>query len=185
MVQVKPDGQNQTQLTDAESSHPLLFKCGSIVPVVSQAKLPQSLNTISLRKAPLELWVLPGAGSSASGDLFFDDGESLDTTHEGGAHNYYQFELAHCQLTIEPHQVNYKAESLKLDTIRVVVPSGYSMPSEVEVKVSGEGGQWTVVTNKTDSHFTLSGALDLTKMAAKQKVVFTFADKSNHECFLK
>ena len=65
-------------IEDAESSRPLLFRAGYILPMVPEDRLPRKLNTATLRRVPIDLWVLPNQTGSAVGDLYFDAGDSIN-----------------------------------------------------------------------------------------------------------
>jgi hypothetical protein len=91
---------------------PIHLLGGSILPVIGEGK---TANTGDFRRDKFSLLVIPSKTKTASGDLFWDDGESIDTI-ESGKYNYYTFELhPNCLLEIN------------------VIKSGYDMSSEPEI----------------------------------------------------
>jgi lysosomal alpha-glucosidase len=102
------------KLTDrATGPPPIHFRGGSILPFMDRDK--DVSNTDVVRKHKFFLTVIPNKMITASGDLFWDDGESINTI-ESGKYNYYTFKL-------------YPNCSLEIDVIK----SGYDMSSEPQV----------------------------------------------------
>ncbi len=82
------------------------------MPIMGEGK---TVNTDDIRRDKFSLLVIPGKTKTASGDLFWDDGESINTI-ESGKYNYYTFELhPNCSLEIN------------------VIKSGYDMSSEPQI----------------------------------------------------
>lgn len=122
----------------------MLLRAGSILPIVSESNLPSPLNTNNLRKVPLELWVLHDEDGTASGELFYDDGDSIDTIQKG-AYNLYEFKFSQNKLTIKAKNHGHQAsngESLKIDKVRfalnkpvasaTVTLNGARVPSSID-----------------------------------------------------
>lgn len=135
---------------EEDSHRPLLFKEGSIVPVIAQTALPKQLNTNNLRKVPLDLWVMPHSvynASSASGDLFWDDGDSIDSI-EKGAYNYYQFKFEKCKLLISAPHFGFKdtagEHTLKLGHVLFALPHGSNHFEVDKVTVDGVEVKFTL-----------------------------------------
>ena len=170
---------------DFESDSPLLLRAGSILPVVPNHNLPTVINTATVRKVPIELWVLPTSNGSAHGDLFYDDGESIDTV-ENGHYNYYEFKLDACHLTINVPHSGYQApvnsnDILKVTSINVPLSSTKAINNEsVHVTLNDN-----VVLKTNIQHDTLkintTEHLDLLK--TKGKVSIVFKNKHTNECF--
>ncbi len=170
---------------ESDSHRPLLLRANTILPVVSNAKLPTVVNTANLKKSPIELWVLPNSTGSASGDLFFDDGESIDTV-ESGNYNLYEFKLSNCHLNVEVAHFGYKAPSnshdvLKVDTIKVALSSSKSINNEnLIVSIDGSNHLKANIEHNT-LNIHLNEAVDLLK--SNKKVSIVFSNKNSGECF--
>ena len=68
------------------------------------------MTTESIRKGNLGLAVLPGSDKTAQGDLFWDDGDSIDTI-EKNEYNFYSFDLQkNCSLDIKVIKSGYSAD---------------------------------------------------------------------------
>jgi lysosomal alpha-glucosidase len=94
---------------------PLYLRGGGIIPHQQSA-----MNTVESRKKPLYLLVALDKQNKAQGDLFWDDGESIDT-YETSHYNYFIFNYASRRLTIEPWTFKYPEMSgeTKLDNISI------------------------------------------------------------------
>ena len=172
-------------IPDSESHRPLLIKAGSILPIVNQHDLPKLLNTANLRKVAIELWLMPTSNGTAQGDLFFDDGETIDTVQKG-QYNYYQFKLNKCHLTINVSHSGYHASASNLDifkvkTIRVALSSTHNIRSEtVETKLNDRDIlKSTIETNSLKIEF--HEALDL--LLTTNNMTISFQNKNTKECF--
>ena len=75
---------------------PLYLRGGSIIPHQQAA-----MNTVTSRKTPMSLVVALDSQQSAYGDLFWDDGDSIDT-YENSKYNYFIFNYQSKRLIIEP-----------------------------------------------------------------------------------
>ena len=65
-------------------------------------------NTYFIRKSGLRLAVIPGTDKTASGNLFWNDGESIDTIGRN-QYNYYTFDLQKdCTLEIKVEKCVYE-----------------------------------------------------------------------------
>ena len=118
---------NHVHFDDSSSDRPLLLRAGTILPIFGAHSLPSPLNTDSLRRAPIELWVLPTLNGTAQGELFFDDGDSIDTV-EKGSYNYYTFTFNKCHLTIDTNHSGYhnspnNNDQLRIASINFAVPN--------------------------------------------------------------
>lgn len=171
-------------ITDAESHRPLLFTAGSILPVVAHARLPTLVNTANLRKTPIQLWVLPTVTGSAKGDLFFDDGESIDTI-KAGNYNYYNFALEACHLTIESTHFGYKANAhsadiLQVDSINVALSSSKAI-NQLSLHVTVNGKEQKASLDKQTFKIHFDTPLNL--LHSKEKISIEFKNKNTNECF--
>lgn len=90
------------------------------------------INTESVRRSNLTLVVLPDQKRTALGDLYWDDGESVDSV-ERLQYNYYTFEMqSNCSLVIDvKHSGN---DGQTIDYIDVYNTNG----STVEAQVDGQ-----------------------------------------------
>ena len=94
---------------------PLYIRGSAIIPHQQSA-----INTVASRKKPLYLIVALDQMQSAYGDLFWDDGESIDT-YERSLYNYFTFNYNSNRLNIEPWTYKYPQMSsdTQLDEIHV------------------------------------------------------------------
>ena len=164
---------------DSESHRPLLLRAGSILPIVADHSLPKPLNTAKLRRVPIELWVLPTSSGMAHGDLFYDDGESIDTI-ESGHFNYYEFTLDRCHLTINaPHHGYVKPAAshdiLTVSSVNIALP--HAKHEDVQVTLDG-----TPVKSTIASH-NLQIEVNLDLLQWKKSVSIEIKSKSN-ECII-
>ena len=95
---------------------PLYLRGGAIIPHQQSA-----MNTVASRKKPLYLMIALDEQHSASGDLFWDDGESIDT-YEKFVYNYFIFNYNSNRLTVEPWTYNYPemGDEIKLEEIKIL-----------------------------------------------------------------
>uniref|UniRef100_A0A1B6F1T2 P-type domain-containing protein n=1 Tax=Cuerna arida TaxID=1464854 RepID=A0A1B6F1T2_9HEMI len=91
---------------------PLLLSGGNIVPT----QQPNTTTTAS-RKNPMGLLVALCSAANATGDLYWDDGDSLD--HEDGVYNYVTFAVTKGQLSSSVQQWKYTT-TLKLAEVKVM-----------------------------------------------------------------
>ena len=94
---------------------PLFVRGGSIIPHQQSA-----MNTQASRKKPMYLIVTLDDQLKAEGDLFWDDGESIDT-YETEKYNYFTFKFDNARLEIDPLTFNYSIMDIetKLDSIKI------------------------------------------------------------------
>ena len=159
---------------EEESHRPLLLREGTIFPMVGEAHLPSPLNTVNLRKAPIELWVLPHHQINdfeASGELFWDDGDSIDSI-EKGAYNLYKFAFEKCKLTVSAAHHGFKAaagssEVLKLSAIHIALPLGHATVDRVTI----DGLATTKFTAVNHTVKIEANNLDLLKLSSKPVTV--------------
>jgi alpha-glucosidase (family GH31 glycosyl hydrolase) len=129
---------------------PLYLRGGAIIPHQQSA-----MNTVASRKKPLFLIVALDKNQYASGDLFWDDGESIDT-YERFIYNYFIFNYESQRLTIEPWTYKYPqmGNEIKLEDIKIfgmnkeptrILWNGQELKSTV---------QWTFDTTKNILHMT-------------------------------
>ncbi len=94
---------------------PLFLRGGAILPHQQSA-----MNTVDSRKKPLYLIVALDSQQQARGDLFWDDGESIDT-YETSHYNYFIFNYNAQRLTLEPWTYKYPqmGNDIKLEEITI------------------------------------------------------------------
>ncbi|CAF2935123.1 unnamed protein product [Rotaria sp. Silwood2] len=95
---------------------PLFLRGGAILPTQGFAN-----NTKLSRMQPFGLIIVVGSDGNAEGDLFYDDGESIDTT-ASKAYYYatFKWSLKDTQLTMTVVENNYREISnLKLDSLTI------------------------------------------------------------------
>ncbi|CAF1150433.1 unnamed protein product [Rotaria sordida] len=106
---------NQTVVSAPYDFIPLFLRGGVIIPHQQSA-----MNTVKSRRKPLFLIVALNKNNDASGDLFWDDGESIDT-YDKMLFNYFIFTYKSSGLTIEPWTYKYPqmGNEIKLEEIKI------------------------------------------------------------------
>ncbi|CAF2048842.1 unnamed protein product [Rotaria magnacalcarata] len=106
---------NETTVAAPYDFLPLFLRGGSIIPHQQSA-----MNTVESRKKPLYLIVALDKNQQATGELFWDDGESIDT-YNRGMYNHFNFVFKSNGLTIEPWTYKYPemGDTIKLEDIKV------------------------------------------------------------------
>ncbi|CAF0767231.1 unnamed protein product, partial [Adineta ricciae] len=140
---------------------PLYLRGGAIIPQQQSA-----MNTVQSRKNPLFLTVALDNNQYAQGNLFWDDGESIDT-YEHSVYNDFAFSYKSQRLSIEPWTYKYPqmGNDVKLEDIKV-----YGMdraPSRIlwNRRELSATTQWTFDSAKNVLSMTKL-ALDVTKSHA-------------------
>ncbi|CAF1225575.1 unnamed protein product [Adineta ricciae] len=95
---------------------PILLRSGAIIPTQQYAN-----NTKQSRLNPFGLTIVVNSNGNAHGDLFYDDGESIDTIkNRSFYYSTFQWSSAKKQLTMNILENNYLSMSnLVLDTITI------------------------------------------------------------------
>ncbi|XP_023943478.1 sorting nexin-14 [Bicyclus anynana] len=107
---------------------------GAILPLQEPpAKGP--VNTAITRSAPLQLLVVPDSSGGAKGELYWDDGDSINT-YEEKKYRHIEFEVKDNQLT------------------SVVQWWGYGVPSINTITILGQNPISTVKVNDVTTNFT-------------------------------
>ena len=94
---------------------PLFLRGGSIIPHQQSA-----MNTVQAREKPLYLSIALDQQDKAHGDLFWDDGESIDT-YQTSSYNYFVFHYENQRLMIEPWTYRYPAMADRLKWEEIVI----------------------------------------------------------------
>ena len=128
---VKVDKTGHITIPDnKEGIPPVHLRGGHIIPVSGEQEFP---NTESVRGKGVRLAVLPANDKTASGDLFWDDGESIDTI-ERNQYNYYTFDLhKDCSLDIKVEKSGYKTNHT-LTEIVIYGTNGDSIEASLDGK---------------------------------------------------
>ncbi|XP_061829447.1 lysosomal alpha-glucosidase isoform X2 [Nerophis lumbriciformis] len=98
---------------------------GHIIPQQEPA-----LSTTTSRKNPFLLTVALSAEGSACGDLFWDDGDSMDS-FEGGSYSYVNFTAGQSQVVSNPIEMNGTLDGLMLGAMQV-----FGVPSQPQYVVA-------------------------------------------------
>jgi alpha-glucosidase (family GH31 glycosyl hydrolase) len=113
-------GEEQTTLGNITVSAsldfiPLYLRGGAII-----SHQQSAMNTVASRKKPLYLIIALDQKQTASGDLFWDDGESIDT-YERSIYNYFIFNYNVNSLKLEPWTYKYSqmGDEIKLEEIKI------------------------------------------------------------------
>ncbi|CAF3630946.1 unnamed protein product [Adineta steineri] len=94
---------------------PLFLRGGAIIPHQQSA-----MNTVLSRQKPFYLIIALDKKEKAQGDLFWDDGESIDT-YETSNFNHFIFTYNSQRLTLEPWSYDYPEmdKQVKLEEIKI------------------------------------------------------------------
>nr|CAD7427818.1 unnamed protein product [Timema monikensis] len=123
---------------------PLLVRGGHILPMQEPG-----MTTTASRKNNFQLMVASDESGSASGELYWDDGDTLGT-YEAGAYTLVSFSLQSSQLTGTPRKTGYIGENMNLATITVLGVSSAS-------SVTANGGSATFTYDGTNKVLTITG----------------------------
>ncbi|CAF1350959.1 unnamed protein product [Rotaria sp. Silwood1] len=94
---------------------PLFLRGGAILP-----RQKSAMNTVKSRLNPMNLIIALDKQEKAQGNLFWDDGESVDT-YQTSNYNYFNFNYDKQHLTIEPWTYKHTQmnDHIKLDDITI------------------------------------------------------------------
>lgn len=106
---------------------PLYLRGGSIIPHQASA-----MNTYLSRRTNFHLLVSLDKDGNAEGDLFWDDGESIDT-YEKSKYNYYSFTFSKSKLSIEPFTYKYPEMGTNLKFNRISIFGLLRVPKKILV----------------------------------------------------
>lgn len=104
---------------------PLFLRGGSIIPHQQSA-----MNTVASRKRPMYLIVALDRQQNAEGNLFWDDGESIDTYKEEN-YNYIIFKYELTRLTIDPWTFKYPKMDNETKLDRITIYGMNRQPSKI------------------------------------------------------
>jgi alpha-glucosidase (family GH31 glycosyl hydrolase) len=154
----------EKSLTDPPPVH---LRGGSIIPMSVKT---EHKNTNSVRQSAINLLVLPDQSKRGSGDLFWDDGESIDTIGNG-VYNYYTFELLdNCSVVLNVKHNNYTNVPI-VEEIRVYDTTGGQITATIDGKSTG------AVVDK-DGSARIHTNLDLKTKKAGEQWVISWTDTS-------
>ncbi|CAG2100956.1 unnamed protein product [Medioppia subpectinata] len=162
IVKVKQTGKITIKEKSPTDPPPVHLRGGSIIPMsVSSVHI----NTNTVRQSAINLVVLPDVKSEGLGDLYWDDGESIDTI-ENGNYNYYSFELlSNSSLVLKAKHNNY-TNAPKVEEIRVYGTKG------TEVLATLDGQPVSALIDRDDGSTRIRIQLNLnTKKSGDQWVV--------------
>lgn len=94
---------------------PLFVRGGAILP-----RQQSAMNTVRARRNPMNLLIVLDEQQTAQGNLFWDDGDSVDT-YERSNYNYFNFQYRSNLLSIEPSTFKYPEmnEHIKLEEMTI------------------------------------------------------------------
>ena len=169
---VKKINTGHVTLTDNDAGvPPIHIRGGTILAMSSQS---EHANTDSVRQKPFDILVLPGEDGSASGDLFWDDGDSIDTI-EKEQYNYFTFGLhSNCSLDLNVIKSGY---STKLVISNVVIYG--TNTDSVVVTLDGKTVS-SIVTNS----IRIQVNLDLSSKKSGQKWTLNWKSSKTNNCNL-
>ena len=99
-------------IPDNKYTPPVHMRGGSIIPIADDR---EHVNTDTVRNGNFTLMVLPGRGHTGQGELFWDDGDSIDTI-ENNNYNHLVFNLGKdCELDINVIQNKYPSNKFIQD----------------------------------------------------------------------
>jgi hypothetical protein len=152
----------------------LHMRGGSIIPIANDS----AVNTKLIREMPLNLEVFP-KDRTAFGDLFWDDGESIDTIEKGN-YNYYEFRLfKNCSLEIKV--IKHGFDSGSHQSINKIFIAN-TIFGEIVAHIDGIA----IGSPVTEEDYTLLMInINLSSKKSGDKWVIDWKLKSNNECNLK
>ena len=130
-------------------------------------------NTYFIGKSGLRLAVIPGTDKTASGDLFWDDGESIDTIGRN-RYNNYTFDLQKdCTLDMKVEKSGYKTNQT-LTSIVVLGTNG----DRVEVTVDG----FPIASELVNKMLVFRPYIDLMTKSVGQKWTLKWRSLKDNSC---
>ncbi|KAG9328086.1 hypothetical protein JZ751_016600 [Albula glossodonta] len=126
-----------------------------------------ALTTVASRTNPFHLTVALSPGGWARGELFWDDGDSLDT-FEKGEYSYVIFAAGQSKLVSQPLKTNRALDGLLLGGIRVF---GVPFPPQ-DVWVNGERKMDFSYRSDIQSPFFCLQVLTVSSLALAMKESF-------------
>jgi alpha-glucosidase (family GH31 glycosyl hydrolase) len=134
---------------------PLYLRGGSIIPHQQSA-----MNTVLSRKKPFYLYIALSKEQKANGDLYWDDGESINT-YETFNYNYFIFNYDSQRLTIEP--LTYKYPDMKNQLEDILIFGMTKSPTSINLNREDlSKDKWAFYTNTKVLNMTTLN-LDLSK----------------------
>jgi len=163
------------KLSDPVTGPPIHFRGGSILPIADNS----SVNTKALLEKPLSLHVFPDKNKLAFGDLFMDDGDSIDTISTN-KYNYFEFQLlTNCTLEIRVIKLGY-TPSFSQMIGKVLVANTNSDKVSARIDANAVSTEPTV----KDSYVILSVNINLNAKKVGEKWVIDWHNASN-QCNIK
>ena len=150
---------------------PIHLRGGSIFPISSES---HHANSDSVRQKPFDILVLPDTDKSAYGDLFWDDGDSIETI-KNNQYNYFTFKLhSNCSMDINVIKSGY---STKLVISDVVIYGTNTDP--VVVTLDGK-----TVTSSVTNSIQIQVNIDLSSKKSGQKWTLNWKSIITNKCNL-
>jgi len=163
------------KLPDSQLHPPIHFRGGSILPIAFK----KAVNTKILQQKPIQLEVYP-KNKTASGELFWDDGESVNSI-ENKKYNSYKFQLLpNCKIEIETVLKGYNSVSPHIiDKILV------ANTIDGEIKATIDDSLNIVSPVSTADHTILPVNINLNDKKEGQKTVISWKLSKDNSCNLK
>ncbi len=161
---------------------PIHFRGDSIVPITFIENLFRynTSNTEEVRRGDFFLLVIPGKTKTATGDLFWDDGESIITI-ESGKYNYYTFKLhSNCSLEINVVKSGYDLSS-EPQIIKEVVIFGTDAE---DIEYSIDEKEWMKIKPEKN-YIKLEVNIDLNSKKSGEKWVINWKSLKTNSCNIK
>ncbi|CAG2119300.1 unnamed protein product, partial [Medioppia subpectinata] len=161
------------KLPDSRLFPPFHLRGGYILPIGCD----KAINTQMLREKPINLEVYP-KNKSAKGDMYWDDGDSLNTI-ETNHYNFYEFELlSNCSLHIVVKTKGYNSEKPQIIE-KVLIANTFN--AKINALVDGKPVESVVLK---DDSTRISVNIDLNSGKVGQKWVIDWKTADN-TCNLK
>ena len=162
------------KLADNPNHPPIHFRGGYILPIAYK----RAVNTEILRQKPIQLEVYP-KNKKAIGDLFWDDGDSIDSIPKK-QYNFYTFELLpNCSVEIQVQNKGYVSKDPHIiDKILVA----NTLNANISAKVDNKDITGTVVSK--DDYLVIPVNIDLNSGKVGQKWIISWKTSTN-TCNLK
>jgi hypothetical protein len=137
-------------------------------------------NTEAVRRGDFFLLVIPGKTKTATGDLFWDDGESIFTI-ESEKYNNYTFKLhSNCSLEINVVKSGYDMSS-EPQIIKGVVIFGTDTE---DIEYSTDEKEW-MKTKPEKNYIKLEVNIDLNSKKTGEKWVINWKSLKTNSCNIK
>lgn len=167
----------RVRLTDSKLHPPIHLRGGAILPVSS---VKEAVNTRIVQQNSIHLDVFP-KNKIAFGELFWDDGDSINTI-ESGNYNLYEFKLlSNCTIEINVVKLGYSSGIHKLENITIYNTEDAQIKGKIDGISFTDGIE---SASSVNDNTILSVNINLQSKKESQKFIISWST-SNSSCNLK